>query len=106
MPNRPSDGKTLPDNREKARKKRKIAAVSAGCLLLTGALLVFGVDQYVARTGARHIITPDEAAGLTDVDTSAAEVTRQEAGDFRQRPSIRSPISVFETTTTPSRETS
>lgn len=68
MPNKPSDGKTLPDNREKTRKKRKIAAVSAGCLLLTGALLVFGVDQYVARTGARHIITPDEAAGLTDVD--------------------------------------
>ena len=67
MPKKPS-GAEKPDASKKKRRLLKIGAISAGCLLLTGALAVFGVDAYVAQTGARQILSPAEAEKLTDVD--------------------------------------
>lgn len=38
------------------------------CILLTGFITIIGIDSYVCQMASDHILTPEQAADLTDVD--------------------------------------
>lgn len=53
--------------RRKRRKRARIAALVL-CLLLCAGILLGGINVYMARSQEAYILTPEQAAQLTDVD--------------------------------------
>ncbi|MBR5773350.1 MAG: YdcF family protein [Clostridia bacterium] len=50
------------------RKILKRIAIVLVCLMVVGAIGLFSVNAYVKSVGGEHLITPEQAYGLTDVD--------------------------------------
>lgn len=46
----------------------KIAVIVVACLILFGTAFVFGINGYVVCSGGKYILSPENAADLTDVD--------------------------------------
>ena len=52
----------------KKKKRMKVFVIVVLCLMTVGLGAIFGVNAYVKSSAAERIITPEEAAKLTDVD--------------------------------------